>query len=108
MPMFLHQWRYKDDMVKPMLVEKTERVHVVRTAVEAFGGSLQQFFFCLGEFDGVAVSEFPDDESALACLMAMYTEGRVHDIKSTKLYDAQGIARAKAMAAEVLGLPKGV
>ncbi|WP_324151555.1 GYD domain-containing protein [Ideonella sp.] len=102
--MYLHQWRYKDEQVKPMLVEKAERVDEVRTATEAFGGTLHQFFFCLGDYDGLAIAEFPDDESALACLMTHYTLGRVHSIKSTPLIGPAGIVNAKTKARRVLGL----
>jgi uncharacterized protein with GYD domain len=106
MPLFMHQWRYKDDQVKKMLAEKAERINEVRTATEAFGGTLHQFFFCLGDFDGLAIAEFPDNETALACLMSQYTLGRVHEIRSTPLIEPEGIARAKKAAREVLGIPE--
>lgn len=104
MPMYLHQWRYKDDQVKRMLAEETERVDDVRNATEAFGGTLLHFYFCLGDYDGMAIAEFPDNDTALACLMAQYTLGRVHGIRSTSLVTPEGIAEAKKMAREVLGI----
>jgi uncharacterized protein with GYD domain len=104
MPMYLHQWRYKPDMIKPMLTEKTEREHEVRAATEAFGGRLHQFFLCMGDYDGVSIAEYPDDEIALASLMAQYTLGRVVAIKSTPLITPAGVRNAKKLACEVLGI----
>jgi uncharacterized protein with GYD domain len=107
MPMYLHQWRYKPDGVRKMLEEQPEREQEVRAVTEAFGGTLHHFYFCIGEFDGVAVTEYPNDEIALASLMAHYTLGRVDTIRTTPLIGPEGIVSAKKLAREVLGIPPG-
>jgi uncharacterized protein with GYD domain len=106
MPMYLHQWRYGqgEDAARKMLTERQERVDEARASAEAFGGRLHHFFFCLGEYDGLAITEFPSEEHALACLMARCTGGRVASFRSTPLIDPEGILRAKIMARDALGL----
>jgi uncharacterized protein with GYD domain len=104
MPLYMHQWRYKADQIRPMLLERDERAHVVQVTVEAFRGKLEAFYFCLGDCDGMAISRFPDDETALACLMAIYAEGRVQDVRTSVLVDPPGILRAKLLGLEVTGL----
>jgi uncharacterized protein with GYD domain len=104
MPTYLHQWRYRPEVVKAMLSEKTEREKEVRTVTEAFGGTLKSFFFCMGHYDGVAIIDYPDDETALASLMAQYTLGKVDTIDTTTLVAPEGIRTAKKLACEVLGI----
>src|SRR6185436_4135025 len=52
MPFYLHQWNYKDQYIKKMMLEPEDRADVVRTATAAFGGTLHSFFYCFGRYDG--------------------------------------------------------
>ena len=103
MPFYLHQWSYKDEQVKRLVVEPDDRADVVRIATEAFGGTLHSFFYCFGQYDGVAISEFPDSETALACLMSIFGQGRVHAVHTTTLFTAEAGLRAMRQAHEVVG-----
>lgn len=102
MPLFMHQWSYKDEQVRTMILERQDREEVVRLATEAFGGTLHQFFFCFGDYDGVAISDFPDDKTALACVMSVYGQGRVRAVKTTALFTPEEGRSAINMAWEVL------
>jgi uncharacterized protein with GYD domain len=106
MPMYLHQWRYsqQEELARRMLTERQERVDEARASARSFDGQLHHFFFCLGDYDGLAITQFPSDEHALACLMARCTGGRVAAFRSTQLIAPDGILRAKIMAREALGL----
>jgi uncharacterized protein with GYD domain len=85
MPHYLHQWTYKDREVRAMVTAPQDREDVVRVAVEAFGGKLHGFYFCFGEHDGACISEFPDNETALACLMSIFGQGGLATLKTTPL-----------------------
>jgi|KBSSwiStaDraftv2_1062776.scaffolds.fasta_scaffold182519_4 uncharacterized protein with GYD domain len=89
MPLFLHQWSYKDEQVRAMVLERQHREEIVRIATETFGGKLLHFYFCFGEYDGVAVTEFEDNETALACLMSIYADGRLRTVITTPLFTTQ-------------------
>jgi uncharacterized protein with GYD domain len=102
MPMFLHQWGYKDESVRAMVVEREDRQEVVRLATEAFGGTLHHFYYCFGDYDGCAISEFADAETALACVMAVFGQGRVRAVKTTLLLTPEQGARAIGHAWEVV------
>jgi uncharacterized protein with GYD domain len=106
MPMYLHQWRYAQgkELARKMLTEHEDREDEARASAENFGGKVHFFFFCLGDYDGLAITEFPSDEHALACLMARCAEGRVANFSSTPLVAPDGILRAKLMARDALGL----
>ena len=60
MTYFLVQFTYKDDQIKALLAEPQDRAAAVGQAVAAFEGKLHHFFFAYGEYDGVALMEFPD------------------------------------------------
>ena len=60
-------------------------------------GHRARFATCV-QYDGVAISEFPDNETALACLMSIFGQGGLHKIKTPVLItpeEGQG-AMAKA------------
>ena len=105
MPYFMHQWNYKDAQVRKMVTEPQDRAEIVRTATEAFGGTLHQFFFSFGEHDGVSIAEFPDNETALACLMSILAEGRLQSIKTTILFTSEQSQLAMRTARDVVRSP---
>ena len=101
MPYFMHQWSYTSAQVREIVTEQQNREDVIRVVTEAAGGTLHQFYFCLGAYDGVAVTEFPDMETALACLMVIFGAGSLRELQTTPLFlPAEGrlaIERAQSM-----------
>jgi uncharacterized protein with GYD domain len=110
MPAFMHQWSYKDVQVHEFL-EKPDaraRADVVRVSIEAFGGKLLGFYFCFGEYDGVAISEFADEERALACIMMIFGQGRVQHVRTTTLFSPNAVNHSIRIAHSLLkGDPVG-
>jgi uncharacterized protein with GYD domain len=94
MPYYLHQWSYHDRQVRQIVVQRQDREQVVRDAVESFDGELLHFYFCLGEYDAMAISKFPDNERAMACLLLVFGEGAVRKLRTTPLVDAAEATRA--------------
>ena len=88
MPFYLFQWQYKDPAIKAMVDTPQDRREELRKAVEAFGGRLHQFFFAFGEFDGVSVVEFPDNESCAACSVTLTGAGANAALRTTVLLTA--------------------
>ena len=89
MPFYLHQWSYKDQQIRKMLTEETDRSEVVRVAIEAFGGKLHSFFYCFGQYDGLAISEFENSTAAFAAVLAITGQGRVSTAQTTALFSAE-------------------
>jgi uncharacterized protein with GYD domain len=75
MPHYLFQWTYSNASIKAMVADPHDREAEVRKAVEAFGGKLHQFFYAFGEFDGIAIVEFPDNGSCSACSLTLGSGG---------------------------------
>ncbi len=102
MPFYLHQWRYKDPAVRAMVTNPQNREEVVTLAAKAFKGRLHGFFFCFGDYDGVCVSEFPDNQTAMACVMSIVGQGGLVTLKTTALItQAEARGAMEAAAADV-------
>jgi uncharacterized protein with GYD domain len=94
MPYYLVQWRYSRAAMKAMVDKPQERESASRAIVEGFGGKMHAFFFAYGEHDGVTIAEFPDNEHAMAGLMALNASAGVASTTTTPL-----VTSAEATAA---------
>lgn len=53
------------------------RLDAGKKAVEAGGGKLKGFYVTLGQYDGILITEFPNDEAAAKLALATGTLGNV-------------------------------
>jgi uncharacterized protein with GYD domain len=73
-----------------MMTEKPhDRAAMGKTLVEGFGGKLHSYFFALGDFDGVAICEFPDHVAATACSMTLASSGGFSRVETIPLLTPQ-------------------
>jgi uncharacterized protein with GYD domain len=94
MPVYMHQFKYKDEQIKRLLrnEEALDRETFLRAAARAFDGELLSFYWCFGEFDGMALSRFANERDAFGCAMSVFGQGRVHEVRTTALLtSADGI-----------------
>jgi uncharacterized protein with GYD domain len=54
-----------------------DRVKSARTAIEAAGGQMISYHVTLGQYDGIAITEFPNDEAAATLLLAIGSQGNI-------------------------------
>lgn len=71
-----------------MMETQQDRPAELRKAVEAFGGRVHQFFFAFGEFDGISIVEFPNNESCAACAVTLSGAGANTTLQTTVLLTA--------------------
>jgi uncharacterized protein with GYD domain len=96
---YMLQGRYNHSAIKNLIGKPEDRSKAAASVAKAAGGKLHQYFMSLGDYDFVAIMEFPNDESATACSMT-----------TTKLLTPAEAMKAMAMAgsaAPSLPLPKG-
>jgi uncharacterized protein with GYD domain len=98
MSFYMLQWRYKETALRALVQNPQDRSEAARKAIEAYGGKLHHFFFAFGEFDGVAISEFPDAESATASALTIGAGGAASAIKTTVLISSEEAVRAMEKA----------
>jgi uncharacterized protein with GYD domain len=101
MPFFLYQWVYKDPAIQAMVRVPQDRQAELRKVTEAFGGKLHQFFLCFGEYDGLAVVEFPDREACAACSLTLSAAGGNAHLRTTALITASEAQEAMHRARSV-------
>ena len=88
MPFYMHQWTLSQPAVKALVDNPQNREDAARKVVEGLGGTLHQFFFTFGHYDGLAIAEYPDDETAAAVAMAVSAAGTASRMETTKLLRA--------------------
>jgi uncharacterized protein with GYD domain len=86
MPLYVALVNWTDQGIKTFR-DSVRRAEDYRGLVEKHGGQVRQLVWTLGEYDIVAVTDFPDDETATA--VALQT-GALGNIRTTtmKAFDA--------------------
>jgi uncharacterized protein with GYD domain len=102
MPHYLLQWTYKDPQVRALVETPHDRAAELVKALQAFGGRLHDFYYSIGEFDGLAIVEFPDNESCDACLLVLTGAGANARLKATLLITRDEGERAMVRAGSVI------
>ena len=103
MPYYMTQVSLSAQTVQGYVASPTNRTAAIETMVQSVGGTLHQFFYALGEYDAVLITELPDNSAAAALALAAADSGAVSDMKTTALLTAdeavkgmQGASAAKA------------
>ncbi len=61
MALYMAQFAYTAEALATMAKNPQDRSVPSRELIEKSGGRLISFYFCFGEYDGVAIYEAPDD-----------------------------------------------
>ena len=101
MSFYMFQFSYKDTALKVLVDHPQDRSEAAARVIEAHGGKLHSFFFAFGDYDGVAISEFPDNESVTAAVLTVAASGAVASIKTTVLITPEEAVGAMRRAGSV-------
>ena len=63
MPTYISLLNYTEQGISTV-ESSPARVKAAKDLVEDLGGEYKEFFLTLGEYDGIAIIEFPDDKAA--------------------------------------------
>src|ERR1700752_2701002 len=98
MPHFIIRWQFTSTSAKALVGKPHDRTGVAKALVEGFRGKLHNYYLALGEFDGVAICEFPDNTAAIACSMSATSTGGFSRFETTTLVTAQEAEAAMKQA----------
>jgi uncharacterized protein with GYD domain len=101
MAFYMVQFAYTSESLATMAKNPQDRSAPVRAVVEKLGGQLLGFYYCLGEYDGVALVEFPDDSDATALALVAVSPGHIKAYKTTKLFTVEETMEAMRKAGSV-------
>ncbi len=76
MPRYIVLMKLTDQGIKAVK-DAPGRIEAGQKAIERMGGKLTDFYMVMGEYDYVALSEFPNDEAAATFALALGSLGNV-------------------------------
>lgn len=77
MPMFVSLVKFTPHGLSTMKDKGIERADLVKKNVQSLGGKLHQAYYCLGEYDVVAIWEFPDNQTAMKAAVRNASMGHI-------------------------------
>jgi len=95
---YLIRWRFTDGAAKSLVDTPQNRTAPARELIEGFDGQLLSYYFALGEYDGLAICEFPDTVSVAACSMKAAATGAFARFETMALLTATEAKEAKTKA----------
>jgi uncharacterized protein with GYD domain len=100
---YLIRWQFKNAAAKSLVDKPQDRTPPARGLIEEFDGQLLCYYFALGEYDGIAICEFPDTVSVAACSMKAAATGAFARFETIALLTAAEAKEAmkKAQKANV-------
>jgi uncharacterized protein with GYD domain len=98
MPHFMIQWQFTSTSARALVGKPHDRTGAAKALVEGFHGKLHSYYVALGQYDGVAICEFPDNTAAVACSMAATATGGFSRFETTALLTAQEAEAAMKQA----------
>ena len=94
MPHYMTQFTYTTEAWAALAKNPENREEVLRSLVEKLGGRLLVFYYTFGEYDGVFITEMPDETTVAATVLAVISPGHVKAIKTTVLLTTEQTLKA--------------
>ena len=85
MAIYMLQGAYTSEAWAAQIRNPQNRIELVRPVIEGQGGKLLSVYYAFGEYDMIAIVEFPDNVSVSAVTLAMAGGGAFKAQKTTVL-----------------------
>ena len=85
MPTYLLQVAYTPESWSNMVKSPQDRIAAVTPAIERLGGKVIAGYFAFGEYDLVAIADFPNNVAAASFSLAVAAAGAVSKLHTTPL-----------------------
>jgi uncharacterized protein with GYD domain len=85
MPAYLVQVSYTSDAWRTQVGNPQSPLDRVQSVVDNLGGRIDSIYYTFGDYDIVAIVQFPDNQSAAAFSLAAHAGGAVQAYKTTPL-----------------------
>lgn len=76
MPTYISLLKFTEQGVKD-IKESPARLDAAKSAFEAMGAELKEFYLVLGQYDAVVISDGPGDETAAKLALAIASQGAI-------------------------------
>ena len=98
---------YTSEAWAAQIKDPQNRIDLVRPLFESQGGSIESAYFALGEYDIVAIAEFPDNISAASISMSLAAGGGLSNVKTVPLMSMEDGLEALKRAGGASYTPPG-
>jgi uncharacterized protein with GYD domain len=96
MPQYMLQFAYTSQAWAALAEHPADRSEEIAKAVTKLGGKFVSLYYTMGEYDGVAIVEAPDDGTAMALAIGAAAPGHLRMGKTTRLFTpAEAVAALK-------------
>jgi len=85
MALYMTQFAYTAEAWAALAKNPVDRSSGIDTIFQGVGGRLVGLYYCLGEYDGVVITEAPDVNAVTAALIAVVGAGHIKAIRTTAL-----------------------
>jgi uncharacterized protein with GYD domain len=85
MPYYCHHVSYTSEAWARLIASPQDRLEAIRKPIERLGGRVHTSYYAFGDFDVIAITEFPDNISAAAIAMAFAAGGSLNRLQTTPL-----------------------
>ena len=103
MPYYLIQAAYTAESWAAQIKDQPDPRNRLTPLVQKLGGRLESVYYAFGEYDIVAVGEFPSNDAAAAFSLAAAAGGAAKAIKTTPLLTIEEGLSAMRKASEAAG-----
>ena len=94
MPTYISLIGWTDQGIKSFK-DTLDRANAAAQLAASMGGSVKDTYWTIGAYDVVSVAEFPDDESGMAFLLAIGSQGNIRTT-TLRAFDREEMGRALA------------
>jgi uncharacterized protein with GYD domain len=95
---YCHQVSYTSEAWSRLRQNPQDRFEAIRATIENLGGEFRAAYFATGNFDVLAITEFPDQVTPAAIAVAFADGGAVASIQTIPLLTATQMMDAHAKA----------
>jgi uncharacterized protein with GYD domain len=107
MPVYMFQFAYSADAWAALVRKPEDRTAAVEAIAKSVGGRLVSLFYHMGDYDGTAILEAPDDVAANAAIMATVASGAIRASRTTRLYSPKELVEILGKAGKTTYRPPG-
>jgi uncharacterized protein with GYD domain len=94
---------FKGETIASFIEHPSDRMAAVRRLAEAAGGTVEDYYWMFGQYDGFAVLNAPDAATAAALSLAVSATKAFAHIETHELIEAADLGRISSRAKTLLG-----
>ena len=107
MAKYLVLFNLTGEAIKGFVAKPSDRAAVLRELLGSFGGSLESYYWVLGQYDGVGIIVLPDSHAVAAFSLAVTSSGAFSHLETHELIETSDLAAIAERARGIAYQPPG-